>query len=1424
MVGALYASTANAAYDTWFTLINHPDGHSHTAHVLHDGTWDPSQGTGSYILINGVKAIWIDGFDDQQKGWSKEALDVCFAMAMLRSFNGDFVPCYIEKNRNDATPIDERQWVRETRLDNLGNSFTSHWLKHKNILGVEWYDYARLSDYATRKALYLSVLWSACLEPARAANTLSEDEQLAEVKRYIATGKAVWSYLGQPELDLAIRQYTAALQAKQSMEAADVEQYIQNIAIINGNADKWAHLKQGMSALSLLYDGWNFGTKISTAYQVSKLYHQLVVLDEVEERIAELERIAAANPAYDPAFSAAVAEVRSNYTAMTSPTAGGSGPIGWIAVELSVLHDFQATNPDDFNKMVRDGIKLTGTAAKFAADLYLYYVAGASLSAPAMAAIAGAFIVWDSATGLLGEWEKMDTAAVHMNVDELLRARLIYYRDNVNFSNIDYNLAKGVCLVSSMASYCGSEFYDIFADLAIDPDAGVYYLLKGFVLLGQLQDVYSYRDKCLQYKSTNLCSGQGLDMGRNLHYLPWSPHGDGITLANYLSYLTSLESRLVCDRPRTTPTAVISSITPPNITRGSGSIVFNGGTSSATTPGATLATYRWNSSINGQLYSGTNLSFARDSTTLSAGQHTIMLQVQDSNGLWSENAAQGALNVYEPGPDKGHDLAVNRIDLDKTIISVNGQVRTDVFIENQGTNTESGFSILYRLLNNSGGVLDQKTNFPAGSWSPGQNKGPGYVYLSSSGGYSGLANVEVTVQNTLDEDRSDNSRTAGIYVGVPPTYDGYVGGSWTYIYGTGDATESGYALALLNDYGGSVRISITKGSTWTATMSPDQFNFFDANKFAVLYIGKQTGTPAKYGFAMFINNTNEAWLAQKIVVGDEGGTGTFTNKRASSSSTACDDWYISSSGQGATVAAWSPQGQKIDNFTYKVTVSPPLDSAGYYEFWFKNCVGFGLSPTVTTRTGPAMAMRAAITVNEDRDPDTSITSCPTGTVASRTVTAQFSGSDDRTSTTNLTYSYRLTGYQESWSSFSLGTSVTYSNLSNGTYGFEVKAKDNQGQIDLSPAQRTFMVDVQTPPGTPNNTSPSHGGILRPTQSFILEASVFSDPDPGASHSASEFRARTDSGNYTTPAWTSGVLSAVTSCPVQLGTLPGGTKYWWQCRYRDNTSRWGEWSGETSFTLQTNYAPTAYAVAIEVLHDRMGTIQLPVFDADGDSVSCQTVNPPIHGSVLTNTPISISYTPTSHFVGADSFTFKASDGLALSSTQTVTISVVNHAPVANSILAVVESGKRTTLALPAFDADADSLNYFITANPASGVLFTNSLSNGSVDYQSVVGFNDTVSIGYSASDGLASGAGTLTLMVSDPNTITVDIVLDAIRRATIQYPSIAGRTYTVQYCNTVFGPWSNLVTSAVGDGSFKSTPDTSQVLPVARFYRVVGSSP
>jgi hypothetical protein len=78
------------------------------------------------------------------------------------------------------------------------------------------------------------------------------------------------------------------------------------------------------------------------------------------------------------------------------------------------------------------------------------------------------------------------------------------------------------------------------------------------------------------------------------------------------------------------PTAYIDSISPPEVSLGE-TVAFEG---HGTDPEGTVETYRWRSSIDGDL--STKKSF--ETSSLSAGEHTIYLKVQDNNGAWSEEA------------------------------------------------------------------------------------------------------------------------------------------------------------------------------------------------------------------------------------------------------------------------------------------------------------------------------------------------------------------------------------------------------------------------------------------------------------------------------------------------------------------------------------------------------------------------------------------------------------------------------------------------------------------------------------------------------------------------------------------------------------------------------------------------------------------
>jgi hypothetical protein len=72
------------------------------------------------------------------------------------------------------------------------------------------------------------------------------------------------------------------------------------------------------------------------------------------------------------------------------------------------------------------------------------------------------------------------------------------------------------------------------------------------------------------------------------------------------------------------------------------------------------------------------------------------------------------------------------------------------------------------------------------------------------------------------------------------------------------------------------------------------------------------------------------------------------------------------------------------------------------------------------------------------------------------------------------------------------------------------------------------------------------------------------------------------------------------------------------------------------------------------------IPLSCTDADGDALTAAVVGGPGHGSV-TVAGLSASYAPAAGFSGADSFTFKASDGIADSAPATATVSVAAGSP-------------------------------------------------------------------------------------------------------------------------------------------------------------------
>ena len=98
------------------------------------------------------------------------------------------------------------------------------------------------------------------------------------------------------------------------------------------------------------------------------------------------------------------------------------------------------------------------------------------------------------------------------------------------------------------------------------------------------------------------------------------------------------------------------------------------------------------------------------------------------------------------------------------------------------------------------------------------------------------------------------------------------------------------------------------------------------------------------------------------------------------------------------------------------------------------------------------------------------------------------------------------------------------------------------------------------------------------------------------------------------------------------------------------------TGTVSVTvLAVNDSPVAQSQTASTIIDTPVPIALGAIDADGDVLTFAVVAGPTSGTLSGSAP-NVIYTPNAGFLGADSFTFQADDGLAASNAATVSINV------------------------------------------------------------------------------------------------------------------------------------------------------------------------
>lgn len=226
-------------------------------------------------------------------------------------------------------------------------------------------------------------------------------------------------------------------------------------------------------------------------------------------------------------------------------------------------------------------------------------------------------------------------------------------------------------------------------------------------------------------------------------------------------------------------------------------------------------------------------------------------------------------------------------------------------------------------------------------------------------------------------------------------------------------------------------------------------------------------------------------------------------------------------------------------------------------------------------------------------------------------------------------------------------------------------------------------------------------------------------------------------SYGTTAGSHASTIAVGNTPTATVTgLQPGTRYFFVVRAVNSAGLKSaaslELSHATAQATPVNTPPVAAGSFAGTKEDTSVPLTLSATDPDGDTLVYQIVTPPVHGT-LSGTSPNLTYTPKADFHGADSLTFRASDGQAGSNTATVSINVspVNDTPVAAGFAVATSIDTPVPVGLSASDKDGDPVTYQIVSPPASGTL---SGTAPALAYTPAAGFGGTDSFTYRAGDG------------------------------------------------------------------------------------------
>jgi len=169
--------------------------------------------------------------------------------------------------------------------------------------------------------------------------------------------------------------------------------------------------------------------------------------------------------------------------------------------------------------------------------------------------------------------------------------------------------------------------------------------------------------------------------------------------------------------------------------------------------------------------------------------------------------------------------------------------------------------------------------------------------------------------------------------------------------------------------------------------------------------------------------------------------------------------------------------------TASLDPSPPAATITATAGWATSTVADGAHTLTAAATDGAQntATATRTVLVDNTPPDTQITGGPDGPITGSGATFTFAGTDNVTPPAGLTFAWRVDAGE--FTPFATAASATLSGLIAGPHAFEVKARDQAGNEDPTPARRSFTVprlEVAIAEPVANATVPSGALLVRGT--------------------------------------------------------------------------------------------------------------------------------------------------------------------------------------------------------------------------------------------------------------------------------------------------------------------------------------------------------